>query len=268
LAAVGAFVYVFSPREERGPTGRSFYPALVFLGAPAATGLMTFGAFFPGQSQRYLIQWLPMGLLYGVIGVHLLGWLAEWIVGRVPRVAYGAVVAAAVALTVGWFATKYPPQIENYVLSVKNINEMQVALGKWVDENTPADAIVATNDIGAIAFFGHRPIVDTIGLIDPEVVRRKKLENSTDAMMEYFKQRGVTYAILFPRWHPDLLLRNEMAPVYRVVLDDNVICGDRRMLVMRLYWDPDAPRPAPPAWAAQERFVCRRWQKFKEAVPF
>jgi hypothetical protein len=37
---------------------------------------------------------------------------------------------------------------------------------------------------------------------------------------------------------------------------------------MRLYWDPDAPRPAPPAWAAQERFVCRRWQKFKEAVPF
>jgi hypothetical protein len=158
--------------------------------------------------------------------------------------------------------------VAEYVTSVKNINEMQVALGHWVNENTPAKAVIATNDIGAIAFFGNRPIVDTIGLIDPEVVRRKNLPEPTEATIEYLQQRGVTHALLFTRWHPDLICDPHFRIIDRVVLEDNVICGDDRMMVMELDWDLSRQDRPSPEWVEEELVRCRMWKKTRKYLPF
>lgn len=266
LAGVGVFV-LFLPGRLRGRAGDSFLPLLVFVGGTAAVGLITLGIFFPGQSQRYLIQWIPLILVYGVVGMHFVAGGVSRLIKPAPRLAYGLAVGAAALGSVGLLKGLYPDQVADYVTSVKNINEMQVALGRWVNENTPEDAVVATNDIGAIAFFGNRPIVDTIGLIDPEVVRRKNSDDPVAALIAYLESRGVTYALLFPRWHPNVILDRHFFPVHRVALEDNVICGDDQMVVMELDWDlKKAARPGPD-WVDEVVAQCKMWRKVKKFLP-
>lgn len=255
-------LFWYAPRPEHLPAGGSLLPILVFVGATGASGMATLGVFFPGQWQRYLIQWIPLILIYGVLGMHLLARSAAALLPRVPVPAYAAVIVLFVGGNL-WFIhqAQFLPggSRDHFVTSVKNINEMQVVLGKWVDANTPPDAVIATNDIGAIAFFGNRPIVDTIGLIDPEVVRRRRQPHNTQLMLDYLRQRRVTHAILFPRWHPDLLLDPRFVFVEHVALEDNVICGDESMVVAEIDWDRRrTERPNPP-WLAEEINNCEYW---------
>jgi len=242
-------------------------PLLVFIGCPAAVGLVTLGIFYPGQSQRYLIQWIPLILIYGVVGVHFLARGVSALFKSAARPAYATVVVLVVIADVALLKSLYPKQVEEYVTALENINQMQVALGKWVHENTPEDTVIATNDIGAIAFFSERPLVDTIGHVDPEVVRLRRLPDHKEAMLEYLRKRGVTYALLFPSWHPDLILDPRFKLVRRVVLDDNVICGDDHMLVLKIDWDLNGKDEGEPAWAEEELANCRMWLKAREYFP-
>jgi hypothetical protein len=47
------------------------------------------------------------------------------------------------------------------------------SIGHWLNEHTPEDARVATIEIGVIGFFSQRPILDTMGLVSPEMTRRQ-----------------------------------------------------------------------------------------------
>ena len=266
VLAIPGVVLLFRPRPS-SPGGASFYPILAATGCVTAVGFVTLGFFFPGQSQRYMIQWIPLIFIYGVVGMDLIARGAASLFPTARRVVYGAVIVIAVAANLFYMHSLYREQVDHYVLAVSNINDMQVRLGKWVEQNTPPNAVIATNDIGAIAFFGRRPIVDTIGLIDPEVVRRKRLPNATEAMLDYFKQRKVTYAILFPTWHPDLILNEQLVPIDRVILDDNFICGDERMLVLALDWDGSQTTEPQPAWVDEEYRACKKWLKWRKFLP-
>ena len=45
-----------------------------------------------------------------------------------------------------------------------------VEVGKWLRDHTPSDSSVATIEIGVIGFYSDRTIVDTMGLVSPEMV--------------------------------------------------------------------------------------------------
>jgi len=62
----------------------------------------------------------------------------------------------------------FAPTSQRYHNDVRNINEVQVAMGRWLDENLPAEARVAATDAGAVRYFGNRPVVDLMGLNTPE----------------------------------------------------------------------------------------------------
>jgi hypothetical protein len=268
LGIVILFLRQFLKMPDEGAVARTLYPLLIFVGGAAAVGFLTMDIFYPGQCQRYLMHRIPLILVYGVVGVH---WAARGIsspIRSAARPVYAVVIVAFIAGNIAHLRGRYPWQIRNYVTSVKNINEMQVALGHWIDENTPEDAIIATNDIGAITFFANRPIVDTIGLIDPEVVRRRTQLNKTELMLEYLESRGVTHALLFPSWHPAIILDPRMRPIHRIVLTDNHICGDDRMLVMETDWDAsDAGKPLPD-WVSEELDHTRSLLKRQRWMPF
>jgi hypothetical protein len=249
---------LLAPRPQRARAADSLLPLMIFVGGVLATGLVTLGLYWPCQAQRYLIQWIPMILIYGVVGMHLGAQAASRLLPAHARLTYAVVVGLMVMASAALLVSMHPKQAKYYVTSVKNINEMQVKLGGWVRDHTPPDAVIATNDIGAIAFFGGRPIVDTVGLIDPEVVRRRRLPDAAPAMIDYLRQRGVTHALLFPSWHPELVLDPRFKAIDRVLLPDNVICGDDRMLVMELDWEQQRQEPQP-EWMAAEYERSRKW---------
>ncbi|MGH2371122.1 MAG: hypothetical protein ACRDI2_23335, partial [Chloroflexota bacterium] len=106
--------------------GRYILPALPCLIVLGATG-----------GER-LWRRLPMRKLAGVyLGLALAGSLTLW--------AHG-----------GW----------RFARDVRWIQDEQVAAARWVRDRTPPGAVIATHDIGAMAYFSGRRVIDTAGLAD------------------------------------------------------------------------------------------------------
>ncbi len=60
---------------------------------------------------------------------------------------------------------------EEYSFLCKYHNDRHVAAGKWINKNTiEIQMSIATHDVGAIAFYGKRKIIDLAGLITPELI--------------------------------------------------------------------------------------------------
>jgi len=127
---------------------------------------------------------------------------------------------------------------KNHGLAVKNINEMQVHLGKWLKAHTPPDALIATNDIGAIAVFSQRRILDTVGLVNPEIlpyVRSLEQRHNPAPLIKYLQWKSPQFLVVFPAWYPFLTDRTDIfRPIYEVELKDNIVCGANRMVVYRV----------------------------------
>ena len=125
------------------------------------------------------------------------------------------------------------PAATRYGWAVQNINAMQVHLGHWVDKELPKNARIALNDIGAIAFFSRREVIDLMGLVTPEIIPYRR--RGETGVMEYVSETCPEYLIIFPAWFPRLAASTEtLQPIYRVRLERNEVAGAAEMVVYRL----------------------------------
>jgi hypothetical protein len=125
------------------------------------------------------------------------------------------------------------PAATRYAWAVQNINAMQVHLGRWADAELPKTARIALNDIGAIAFFSRREVIDLMGLVTPDIIPFRRRGEA--GVMEYVAERCPDYVIIFPAWFPRLAASREMLePIYRVRLERNEVAGAAEMVVYRL----------------------------------
>ena len=131
----------------------------------------------------------------------------------------------------------YISQATFFSKAVGNINDMQVNIGNWLDENTPPDAVIATHDAGALRFFSGRSIIDLAGLVSPYIIHG----NLTDReQVRYLYNRRCNYIVFFDkliwRW-AQFFPRGAYSKVYSVTLLDNVICGRDTMSVFEIHWE-------------------------------
>jgi hypothetical protein len=125
------------------------------------------------------------------------------------------------------------PAAERYGWAVQNINAMQVYLGHWLAQNTPASATLAVNDIGAITFFSRRPVLDLMGLVTPEILPYRR--QGETGVIDYVTQRCPDYVVIFPTWFPRLAARRDLlTAVHSVRLERNEVSGGPEMVVYRL----------------------------------
>ena len=124
-----------------------------------------------------------------------------------------------------------------YAWNVDNINKMHVALGQWAAENTPPGTTLALNDIGAIAYFSERPVLDLAGLITPKVVPLLRSPNRDALLADFMAERNAGYVIILPNWFPGLAARDDvLEEAHRVTLERNTIVGGDTMVVYQAYW--------------------------------
>jgi hypothetical protein len=105
-----------------------------------------------------------------------------------------------------------------------SINRMQVALGKWLARNTPPQAVIACNDVGAIGYFAKRRVLDLLGLVTPEVVlyrNRQPVKREYLGAMEFVQDKKPDYLVIFPDWFPNARTAKFLQPVHVVDLPDN-----------------------------------------------
>jgi len=212
-------------RGQLGPAG--LLAGISLIAFPMIRGLIDPIGVVPFQFQRYFAQ---LTALLVVLGMAVLAVRGPAPKRRLVRWAFIASLLGAL------------PWDYQVLKAVDNINDMQVTIGHWLNRNTPADAVVATNDVGAIAFYSHRRIIDTVGLTEPALGRHYMAGGTLE---EYLRQRKPQYACLFENWHekiarrPDLFQRLEKVSLNKGLLDRNVVCGGATMLVLRTCWNKD-----------------------------
>jgi hypothetical protein len=133
-------------------------------------------------------------------------------------------------------AWRLPIMAEQYARNVEEINRMHIALGHWLVGHTPPDALVALNDIGAIAYISGRPVVDLAGLVTPEVVPLLRGPDRDARLADFLAERDVQYVVIFPNWFPGLAANPALEPVYQVTLDRRTIAGGETTVVYRAHW--------------------------------
>jgi hypothetical protein len=110
---------------------------------------------------RYVLPAVPLLAAALAVGAHRLEL-------RLPPRLLNMVPAALLALAaMGGFAT-LGPVARHLHNDVRNIDEVQVSLGKWLDANTAPDAWIGATDAGAVRYFARRPAIDLLGLNTPE----------------------------------------------------------------------------------------------------
>ena len=186
------------------------------------------------QHGRYLIPLIPCNAVIGVVGLLEVNQLARrrgWTF--IPARAV-ALVCVLVVLGTAW---RLPTVARLYAWNVDNINHMHVALGHWLAEHTPPGAVLALNDIGAIAYVSERPVVDLAGLVTPEVVPLLHSPDRDARLADFMAARDVAYVAIFPNWFPEIAARTDvLEPVHQVTLERNTIAGGETMVVYRAYW--------------------------------
>jgi len=225
---------------------RSFIIPLVIILFPLAIGVVVPFGQASYQEGRYIAPVAPLVLVMGVVGLYGAASYGARVFSEAKFMGRPAKLVLERSLVWLFMVLALASQARNlwyrgqvFGKEVANIEDMQVSIGKWVDRNLPQDALVAVNDLGAITYFGQRRVLDTVGLISPEVLEyRRQGERLEPAAFRFLRDRRPDYAILFPNWYPDIVRREELVePVHRVVLQENVICGGKEMVVYRMHWD-------------------------------
>lgn len=128
-------------------------------------------------------------------------------------------------------------QATNYGKAAGNINDMQVHIGYWLDENTPPDAVFAIHDAGALRFFSGRSVIDFGGLVTPDIIH---LNMTNREKMQYLYDHGCNYFVFFDElfvYWAHFLPSNAYSKLYTVFLDDNVVAGRDTMSVYQIFWE-------------------------------
>jgi hypothetical protein len=173
---------------------------------------------------------IPIVILYGVRGsVNLLEILRR---ARLPVVARSlpllAVLTLLITLGIGAIA---------YRFDVKFINDEQVTVGKWLRDNTPSDAIVASHDIGAIGYFSQRKLVDSAGLVSPSYI---PIVRDQPAILRQLQADGVSYLALLPSWYDKLndTLEKENRKVFAPQETYLEQYGEKNMVIFKISGTP------------------------------
>lgn len=254
MVPFGLFRLTLSMPYERDTRYQSFILPLIIVLFPLAIGVMVPFGDASYQEGRYAAPVAPFVLMIGTIGIYAAASYGARIFSEAKFM--GSPARLVLERSLIWFlmALALFAQGRNiwyrsklYGNEVANIENMQVTLGRWLDQNLPRDAVVATNDVGAIAYFSRRNILDTVGLMSPDVLEyRRRGQTADSAMFNLLEKERPGYAVLFPDWYPQSVCNEVFEPIHRVVLRDNVICGGDEMIVYRLNWGEQcAPESEP-----------------------
>ncbi|MDA1279382.1 MAG: hypothetical protein O3B95_04995 [Chloroflexi bacterium] len=116
---------------------------------------------------------------------------------------------------------------KDYSWNSKNVDDVDVAMGKWIDENLPADARIGVGDPGAMRFFGNRFTYDLAGWNTADAIKRPPLDFAEEKKIEYL---FVYRSIYFDSWHL-------AEPLHAIEVDRNTILGGNQLRVYRADYD-------------------------------
>lgn len=155
---------------------------------------------FAHRFGRYLMPVIPFYILIAVWGVKIvIDFMYEKMAkgkSQLPNMIFIVYLIASLVLVINANSGSIS---ENTILC-KYHNDRQVAAGKWLKENTNENTIVAAHDVGAIAYYGERKIIDMAGLVTPELIVHLNDRLYSEYLNKYLVESKVDYLITLRNW--------------------------------------------------------------------
>jgi hypothetical protein len=237
-------LFMFVPRRRPWEDGRVLIALL-----PASVVVNSIPQAWQVHLFRYLQGVFPLILVSIAAGWGRLAWLA-WT--RIPRPLGAAIATIAIAAPGAAWVSGLPREQANIITfyghNCENILHQQVAVGRWIDENLPRDAIVAMNDAGAIAYYGKRRTLDLVGLTTERLAKARR--DGDGPLFEELRRlppgRRPTYFAIYPEWFQNLSVSGLLGgEIHRVHLGFNTICGGTDKVVYPAVWIDVEPTDGP-----------------------
>lgn len=234
LLLVGTIVSL--RKEGRFALPLVIFPWALYYGLSVALPIGSGAWNFAGR--RYLDPAIPFLVMIFVVALwKIWGQTAEWLGNNVSRCRFNSwfsyLLATPMALLFLLLPIKEALSLwkvlpGEYSWNCRNVNDVNVVLGYWVNEHTPPGALIAVGDAGAIKYFGRREILDLIGLNSHEVLGR--------SAFDLVRERRADYIIAFPSTTTDGWPYTER--IYEISIDHNTILGGSTMVVYETNWNP------------------------------
>jgi hypothetical protein len=231
LALFGGLVWLLAP-TRRSPHGETRWTALLLLVSFAGYvfALMLIQPWF-GQEDRYILPVHPCAIV--LLGMLLWYFASALPVERLFTSRFVLPVLAG-AITVLAVLTNYVWATRTYVVYVRNITDAHVAPALWLAQNTPPDALVASEPIGAVRLFSQRRTFDVVGLTSPAALGTYGAWPTMEAAM---RKAGADYLLIYPVWFDDGQPHDWAVEKVRYSVPDNRIAGQDLIAVYELRFD-------------------------------
>jgi len=115
---------------------------------------------------------------------------------------------------------------EVFAWNSRNIWEVDVEMGKWIDENLPEDATVMVFDAGAPRYYGNRYVLDSVGLNSSELIGKTLTQSAQYSQPQYLAYWDFGYA--------PIPLSEELVAFSA---PNNTILGHSHVKVWQINWD-------------------------------
>ncbi|MBU1694551.1 MAG: hypothetical protein KKC51_11380 [Verrucomicrobia bacterium] len=231
LIPLGLLAFTRSFRER----ARGWFLPVSLAVLPLALGVMAPPDALANTARRYYAIFMPYTAVLGALGLAVL-----WKSYRQRVLAVlGAGLILGVNLIPGWkVATKKAAE------DVDTIQRLYVKMGQWIDRHVEPNALLAVNDIGGVAYFGRREILDLIGLASPEmwpiILRGRDAVRDIPYMKKYLQKRGVDYLVVGAKYYP-AYTRDQATFEPVAVFEEQFVSGHTwsPQVVYRCHWDKD-----------------------------
>ena len=237
VLTAGALAGAIAARHR--PAGPERLLLVLILALPLVRGVVApyKGATF--QHGRYVAHLVPLIAVLGTVGLRdSLLWLA-----RSRRVAFLRESRILRPASCAWVAVALnalllqPGAARQFGENVRDIQKMHLPMARWIARETPEDAVVATHDIGALGYFSGRRIIDTAGLVTPEVLAYLKPRQAADeGVLEFLTAKRPEFVVVMPNWYPRLVESSCLLPVHSVSIESRSISAGDLLVAYRTEW--------------------------------
>ncbi len=112
-----------------------------------------------------------------------------------------------------------------------------------MNELVQPNEVVATHDIGAVGYYGKFPVLDIVGLVNPDVIPYHKRRD----VKTYLEEARPDYLLIFPEWDVEFLHIFPGAQQAKYQLVRVYPGGTVRISPYVLYKVTNPPKPEPAA---------------------
>lgn len=149
------------------------------------------------QEGRYLMPSIPFFFLLSLYGCIVLADGAMTFfksIAQNRKEIAGTLIVLAILLVELYYL---PATVNNYGELCRYFRDRHIRTGLWLRDHLPADAVVATHDVGALAFYSQRKIVDMVGLVSPEMIENI---GSFPRLQLFLANQRVTHIVTLRNW--------------------------------------------------------------------